>query len=91
MSQSALPTSWICPYVQQSPYAAYDGNGALYRESYDLRPNKFLVYNEHRHGYNDSKDVYESSAESCLKDSQSMEHVAERELKSATTLFTLTN
>lgn len=90
-SQSALPTSWICPYVQQSPYGTYDGNGALYRQSYDLRPNKLLVYNEHRDGYNDSKDAYESSAESSLKDSQSMEHVADRELKSAAALFTLTS
>ncbi|KAL3528295.1 hypothetical protein ACH5RR_007617 [Cinchona calisaya] len=45
-----------------------------------------------RQSYIDSKDAYESSSESSLKDTtQSVEHVAENELKSAAACFSLTS
>ncbi|XP_006367708.1 LOB domain-containing protein 27-like [Solanum tuberosum] len=45
-----------------------------------------------RQSYIESKDPYESSSESSLKDTrQSMEHVAENELKNAAACFTLTS
>ncbi|KAK9278208.1 hypothetical protein L1049_027769 [Liquidambar formosana] len=45
-----------------------------------------------RQSYIDSKEAYESSSESSLKDTtQSLEHVAENELKSAAACFSLTS
>ncbi|XP_055825654.1 LOB domain-containing protein 27-like [Solanum dulcamara] len=45
-----------------------------------------------RQSYIDSKEAYDSSSESSLKDTrQSVEHVAENELKSAAAYFTLTS
>ncbi|MCD7459628.1 hypothetical protein HAX54_041473 [Datura stramonium] len=45
-----------------------------------------------RQSYIDSKEAYDSSSESSLKDTrQSVEHVAENELKSAAACFTLTS
>ncbi|XP_059306714.1 LOB domain-containing protein 27-like [Lycium ferocissimum] len=45
-----------------------------------------------RQSYIDSKEAYDSSSESSLKDSrQSVEHVAENELKNAAACFTLTS
>eukprot|EP00253_Pinus_taeda_P001086 PITA_01086 len=86
------PTSWIYPSYVQSPYVGYDAQG-IYRQS-NMRPsNNLLLEYEPRQDYSDSKEAYESSAESSLKESQSlMEPVADHEqLKSAAALFTLTN
>lgn len=97
VSHSALPSNWMCPCMPATtPYSTYDSH-AMYRQQqqqqqqrYDFRPNKFLEY-EQRQTYSDSREAYESSAESSLKESQSLEHMAEHELKSAAALFTLTN
>eukprot|EP00253_Pinus_taeda_P011400 PITA_11400 len=87
-----MPNSWIYPSYVHSPYVGYDGQG-IYRHS-NLRPsNNLLLEYEPRQDYSDSKDAYESSAESSLKESQCLlEPVADHEqLKSAAALFTLTN
>ncbi|XP_077225504.1 LOB domain-containing protein 27-like [Tasmannia lanceolata] len=44
-----------------------------------------------RQSFIDSKETYESSSESSLKDTQSIEHVSENELKSVATCLTLTS
>lgn len=86
-----VPASWIYPSYVQSPYVGYDGQG-MYSQC-NLRPNNNLVEYEQKQAYSDSKEAYESSAESSLKESQSlMEPAADHEqLKSAAALFTLTN
>ncbi|XP_057818765.1 LOB domain-containing protein 25 isoform X1 [Cryptomeria japonica] len=83
--------NWTCSCIPSTPYDVH----ALYRQHhhqqcYDSRISKLIEY-EQRQVYSDSREAYESSAESSLKESQSMEHVAEHELKSAAALFTLTN
>ncbi|KAG9152827.1 hypothetical protein Leryth_017653 [Lithospermum erythrorhizon] len=67
--------------VQQQPCQDYD----------EIHP--FFDTIDDRQSYIDSKEAYESSSESSLlKDiSQSIEHVAENELKSAAACFSLTN
>ncbi|KAK9104840.1 hypothetical protein Scep_021684 [Stephania cephalantha] len=68
--------------IQQVPEAPQD---------YDEMP-VFFDTADDRQSYNESKDAYESSPESSLKDTkQPIEQVAENELKSAAACFTLTS
>eukprot|EP01018_Ginkgo_biloba_P021765 Gb_19720 [translate_table: standard] len=88
----ALPTSWIYPYVHSaSPYMGFDGQ-TLYRQCFDIKPDIKLLEYEQKQTYIDSKEAYDSSAESSLKNTQSLEHIPEHhELKSAAALFRLTS
>ncbi|KAK4843479.1 hypothetical protein QYF36_008538 [Acer negundo] len=88
----------------QYPYATNNNNNSMAIQSqlvsgiqqevvhdYDeLHP--FFDTIDDRQSYIDSKEAYESSSEESLKDTtQSMEHVAENELKSAAACFSLTS
>ncbi|KAG9450379.1 hypothetical protein H6P81_010344 [Aristolochia fimbriata] len=66
-------------------------SGGAPQDQYDeISP--FFDTIEDRQSYIDSKEAYDSSSESSLKDSiQSAEHVGENELKSAAACFTLTS
>jgi len=87
-----LNSSWIYP-SSYPPYAGYDGvqGQGIYRQC-NLRPSNNLLEYEQRQAFSDCKEAYESSAESSMKDNQSLDPVADHEqLKSAAALFTLTN
>ncbi|KAK0587025.1 hypothetical protein LWI29_016291 [Acer saccharum] len=88
----------------QYPYATNNNNNSMAIQSqlvsgiqqevvhdYDeLHP--FFDTIDDRQSYIDSKEAYESSSEESLKDTtQSIEHVAENELKSAAACFSLTS
>ncbi|XP_057952150.1 LOB domain-containing protein 27 [Malania oleifera] len=66
------------PPIQQEPAQMYDEAHPIFDTIDD------------RQSYVDSKDAYDSSSESSLK-AQSIEHVAENELKSAAACFSLTS
>ncbi|KAJ8553860.1 hypothetical protein K7X08_024538 [Anisodus acutangulus] len=77
--QSQLPVSQTI-VVPQEATQDYD----------EIHP--FFDTIDDRQSYIDSKEAYDSSSESSLKDTrQSVEHVAENELKSAAACFTLTS
>ncbi|GLJ05279.1 hypothetical protein SUGI_0015230 [Cryptomeria japonica] len=80
--------SWIYPYVQNSPYEGQP----LYRQAnYDVsRPNNFVEYEQQQQPCVESKEGFESSTKSSLKETQCLDHVADHELKNAAALFTLT-
>ncbi|XP_057812856.1 protein ASYMMETRIC LEAVES 2 isoform X1 [Cryptomeria japonica] len=87
---SAMPATWVSyPYVQGFPY---EGEELCRQSNYDfVRPSRFVEYEQRQQPYGEVKEDYESSAESSLKESQCLDHIADQELKSAAALFTLTN
>eukprot|EP01018_Ginkgo_biloba_P004494 Gb_07877 [translate_table: standard] len=90
MVSNALPPSWSLHPYANSPHTGFDGQG-MYRHCYDMRPDVKLFEYEQRQDFSDSREAYESSAESSLKGVQSLENVPEHELRSAAALFTLTS
>ncbi|XVF12012.1 hypothetical protein REPUB_Repub08aG0077900 [Reevesia pubescens] len=75
-----VPNSHPLDHVQQEVVQDYD----------EIHP--FFDTIDDRQSYIDSKEAYGSSSEESLKDTtQSMEHVAENELKSAAACFSLTS
>ncbi|XP_058228334.1 LOB domain-containing protein 27-like [Rhododendron vialii] len=78
MQSQLVPSSQL--NIQQEPAQEYD----------EMHP--FFDTIDDRQSYIDSKDAYDSSSDSSLKDTtQSVDHVADNELKSAAACFRLTS